>query len=329
MLLDQFGRNHNYLRISLTERCNLRCFYCMPEEGVQLSPKEDIMTASEIEAIAQTFVNFGVNKIRLTGGEPLVRVDFEDIANRLAKFPIQLAITTNGVLIDKYLDIFLKNNIRNINISLDTLKKEKFNTITRRNYFDKVFNNINLLLQNNIIPKINIVLIKGVNDDEIQDFINLTKEWPISIQFIEYMPFSGNKWDFSKCVSLKEINTIVENAFGKENVNKLNDLPHETSKNYQIKNYAGRFGIISTVTNPFCDSCNRVRLTANGRLKNCLFSGSETDILSAYREGKNIENLIQETVYNKGKQRSGITDFKEPESQKLFEKNRSMIMIGG
>jgi len=329
MLIDQFGRKHNYLRISLTERCNLRCFYCMPAEGIQLSPKENIMTANEIETIAKTFVSMGVDKIRLTGGEPLVRKDFEDVANRLGKLPVSLAITTNGVLIDHYLDVLKKNKIHKINISLDTLQPEKFNTITLRNYFEKVTNNIELLLANNIIPKINVVVIKGTNDNEIPYFIELTKNKPVTVQFIEYMPFNGNKWDASKCVSLKEITNVAESYFGKENVIKIKDETNATSKSYIIKNFKGQFGIISTVTNPFCDSCNRMRLTANGKMKNCLFSGGEADILSALRRGENIEKLIAINVFNKSKQRGGIKNFNNKEGQLLSEKNRSMILIGG
>lgn len=329
MLIDQFGRVHNYLRISLTERCNLRCFYCMPAEGIQLSPKENIMTADEIETIAKTFVSMGVDKIRLTGGEPLVRKDFEDVATRLGKLPVSLAITTNGVLIDQYLDVLIKNKITKINISLDTLQKEKFNTITLRNYFDRVTNNIELLLANGIIPKINVVVIKGVNDQEIPHFIELTKDKGLTVQFIEYMPFNGNKWDLSKCVSLQEIIGITKDYFGESNLIKIDDEKNATSKGYKIRDFAGKFGVISTVTNPFCDSCNRMRLTANGKMKNCLFSGGEADILGALRRGDDIEKLIAMNVYNKKQQRGGIDNFSDEEGQILSEKNRSMILIGG
>lgn len=329
MLTDNFGRVHNYLRISLTERCNLRCFYCMPAEGVQLSPKEDIMRAFEIEAIARIFVANGVNKIRLTGGEPLIRKDFEGIIQRLSQLNTQIAITTNGILIDQYLKTFLQNGIKKINISLDTLKEEKFSTITRRNYFTQVMNNIDLLFSNAIIPKINVVLIKGVNDDEIIEFINLGKKWNTTIQFIEFMPFQGNKWDCSKTVSAKEIIIKANDYFGPQNVSKIEDSLNDTSRKYKITGYRGNFGIISTVSNPFCDSCNRIRLTANGRLKNCLFSQEETDLLTALREGKDLLPLIANAIAAKKQQRSGIEDFGSEDGQKLSQMNRSMIMIGG
>lgn len=329
MLVDKFGRVHNYLRISLTERCNLRCFYCMPAEGIQLSPKENIMRAHEIEKIAKIFVANGVNKIRLTGGEPLIRNDFENIAYSLSKLKSELAVTTNGILVDKHLNTFKAAGIKKINISLDTLNEEKFGTITRRDYFNRVLGNIELLFSNDVIPKINVVVIKGVNENEIIDFINLSKEWPTTIQFIEFMPFQGNKWDCSKTVSANEILTKAQDYFGTQNVSKANDNPNDTSRKYQVKGFKGNFGMISTMSNPFCDSCNRIRLTANGRIKNCLFSGGETDLLSALRNGENIEPLIINTVINKEKQRGGISDFNSESGIKLSQKNRSMIMIGG
>lgn len=329
MLTDKFGRIHNYLRISLTERCNLRCFYCMPAEGVALSPKEHIMSSSEIITIAKKFVELGVNKIRLTGGEPMVRKDFSEIVEGLSALPISLAITTNGVLIDQYIDLFSSKKIEKINISIDTLEKEKFNNITRRDYFDRVMNNIHSLLQKNIIPKLNVVLIKGVNDNEIVDFISLTKEWPVTVQFIEYMPFTGNKWDLSKCVSMQEILEKTDNYFGNKNTIKLIDDTNSTSKNYQIKGFSGKFGIVSTVTNPFCDSCNRIRLTANGRIKNCLFSGGEVNLLQQLRLGNEIEPVIREALNLKKEKRGGMLDFNSAESALHIKNNRSMVMIGG
>ncbi len=329
MLLDQFGRKHTYLRLSLTERCNLRCFYCMPEEGIQLSPKEHLMSASEIEKIAQVFTQMGINKIRLTGGEPLVRKDVDEVLRRLKKLPVQLALTTNGILIDQYLPLFKQCGLRKINVSLDSLHPEKFHSITRRNYFYRVMRNIELLLCEGISPKINVVVIKGVNDDEIPGFISLTREWPLAVQFIEYMPFSGNKWDLSRCVSQKEILLHADAYFGGENIVKIQDKAHSTSRNYRVKNYSGQFGIISTITNPFCDNCNRIRLTANGRIKNCLFSSEETDLLAALRNQEDIGSIIRESIMHKKKGRGGINDFNHADGHKLVEKNRSMVMIGG
>ncbi len=329
ILTDTFKRKHNYLRISLTERCNLRCTYCMPAEGVPLSPKSHIMTFEEIFTIAKTFVAHGVNKIRLTGGEPLVRKDISVILNKLASLPIELAISTNGITIDRYIDILKENNILNINLSLDTLIKDKFKEITRRDKFEKVYSNILLLVENGFNVKINAVLMKDFNEDEIIDFIKLTKDLPISFRFIEFMPFDGNKWDLKKMVSYAEVMQKVKGYFSEEQIERLQDAENDTSKNYKIKGYQGSFAIISSVTNPFCDSCNRLRLTADGKLKNCLFSNTESDILTSLREGKSIEPIIQKAVLGKYKVRGGMDTIEKLQEPKLHLQNRSMITIGG
>lgn len=328
ILTDSFGREHNYLRISLTERCNLRCTYCMPADGIALSPKSHIMTYEEIYTIAQKFVANGVTKIRLTGGEPLVRKDVSLIMKKLSSLPVELAITTNGVIVDRFIEQFKTYGIQKINVSLDSLDALKNKSITRRDYFTKVYNNILLLVQEGLEVKVNCVLIKGFNENEVIDFIELTKNNKLQIRFIEFMPFDGNKWNMEKLVSLEEILQQVHNKYDVKNFTRLNDQPNDTAKNYKIKNYKGSFAVISSVTNPFCDSCNRIRLTANGQLKNCLFSTSESDILTPLREGKSIEPIIQKAVLSKKKIRNGMNTlekFKDPNSHN----NRSMIAIGG
>lgn len=329
ILTDTFGRAHQYLRISLTERCNLRCTYCMPAEGIPLSPKSHLMTAEEIYEIAKTFVDHGVTKIRLTGGEPLVRKDAPVILEKLATLPAELAITTNAIIVDKYVSIFKTCGVKNINVSLDSLDREKFKQITRRDYFEKVYANILLLVAEGFKVKVNVVLIKNFNDDEIIDFINLTKELPVVVRFIEFMPFDGNQWNLKKMVSLDEIMNTVFKTFPALDVAQLEDASNDTSKNYGIKNYKGSFAIISSVTNPFCDSCNRLRLTANGQIKNCLFSSSESDVLSALRSGKDITTVIQKAVQAKLKVRSGMNTLEKLKNPELHSKNRSMIAIGG
>ena len=329
ILTDTFGRQHNYLRISLTERCNLRCSYCMPAEGIPLSPKSHIMSYDEIYTIAKTFVAHGVTKIRLTGGEPLVRKDAHIILEKLASLPVELAITTNGVNVERHIDTLKACAIKNINVSLDSLNAEKFREITRRDYFDKVYNNILLLVAKGFNVKLNAVLIKDFNDNEIVDFIKLTETLPVNIRFIEFMPFDGNKWDLKKMVSYKEVMTYVNSSFDESEVERLQDAPNDTSKNYKIKGYKGSFAIISSVTNPFCDSCNRLRLTANGQLKNCLFSATESDLLSALREGKSIEPIIKKATQAKFKVRGGMDTLEKLQEPKLHSKNRSMITIGG
>ncbi len=329
ILTDDFGRKHNYLRISLIEKCNLRCTYCMPASGILLSPKSSLMTADEIYAIAKTFVNNGVNKIRLTGGEPLLRKDFPEIITQLASLKTEISITTNGILIDKHIDILKQYNVIKINLSLDTLVPSKFQTITLRNQFDKVIDNLHLLLNNDFKIKINVVLIKGFNDNEIIDFINLTQHLPISIRFIEFMPFAGNDWDKSKMVSQDEILNQVENHFSISKVEKLENEKNFTAREFKIKNHLGSFGFISSITNPFCDGCNRIRLTANGKIKNCLFSNSETDLLTAFRNGESIEDLIDFSIKNKKKIRAGMNTVDQVSNPVLNQDNRSMITIGG
>lgn len=329
ILKDSFGRKHTYLRISLTELCNLRCTYCMPSEGIQLSPRSHIMTYDEVYTIAKTFVDYGVTKIRLTGGEPLVRRDAEIIIRKLSTLPVELSITSNAVIIDRFIDVFKQCNIKNINVSLDSLDPEKFKKITRRNNFDKVYQNIMLLINEGFHVKLNIVLINGFNNNEIIDFIEFTKDVPITVRFIEFMPFDGNKWDKAKMVSFDQIIKIVHAYYHKSDIIRILDAPNDTSKNYRIKNYHGSFAVISSVTNPFCDTCNRIRLTANGRLKNCLFSDSESDILTSLRLGRTIEPIIKDAVQSKLKIRGGMDTLKKLEQPELHGKNRSMITIGG
>ena len=329
ILQDSHGRDHAYLRISLIERCNLRCSYCMPEEGVQLSPKSRLMTYEEIYEIAKTFVKHGVTKIRLTGGEPLVRKDIPVILEKLASLPVELSITSNAVIIDKFIDVLKANGVKSINVSLDSLDAEKFKHITRRNEFEKVYNNILLLVKEGFKVKVNAVLMKGFNDNEIIDFINFTKDLPISIRFIEFMPFDGNKWDMGKMVSYAEVMQYVNASFSEDQIERLLDAPNDTSKNYKINGYKGSFAIISSVTNPFCDSCNRLRLTANGQLKNCLFSSTESDLLTTLRAGKPIEPIIQKAVLAKLKVRGGMDTLEKLQEPKLHNNNRSMITIGG
>jgi len=329
ILTDSFKRKHSYLRISLTERCNLRCTYCMPAEGVPLVPRSHIMTYDEIYKIAKTFTDNGVTKIRLTGGEPLIRKDIPVILEKLASLPVEIGITTNGITIDRHIETLKQYNIKNINVSLDTLEEVKFKEITRRNHFKKVYQNILLLVENGFNVKINAVLIKGFNENEIVDFIELTKNLPVSFRFIEFMPFDGNKWDLKKMVSYAEIMKKVNHHYSEEKVERLQDAENDTSKNYRIKGFKGSFAIISSVTNPFCDSCNRLRLTADGKLKNCLFSATESDILTTLREGKSIEPVIQKAVLGKFKIRGGMDTLEKLQEPDLHSKNRSMISIGG
>lgn len=329
LLQDAFGRKHDYLRISITEHCNLRCTYCMPEEGIQLTPKSHLMTADEIVSIAQTFVNLGVTKIRLTGGEPLVRKDAKIIILRLGKLGVNLSITTNGILVSNFIETFKEAGINTVNISIDSLQKDKFNAITRREYFEIVQKNIDLLLKEKFNVKLNVVLVKLFNDNEILDFISLTKNATIQIRFIEFMPFSGNQWDKSKLVSYAEIMETIQSKYPISEMERLQDSPNDTAKNFKISNFTGSFAVISSVTNPFCSTCNRIRLTADGKLKNCLFSNSETSLLETLRAGESILPLIHQNLIAKKAVRAGMDDDLKFQNPDLFSQNRSMIAIGG
>jgi cyclic pyranopterin phosphate synthase len=301
----------------------------MPADGIALSPKASLMTADEIFGIAQTFAKNGVDKIRLTGGEPLLRKDFPKIVSKLAALDVSLSVTTNGILIDRHIDVLKQFKIKKINLSLDTLISSKFQAVTLRSQFEKVIDNLHLLLNNDFQVKVNVVLIKGFNDNEIVDFVKLTQFLPISVRFIEFMPFAGNEWDRSKMVSQQEILSLVGNVFPEDEIQKLEDEKNFTSRNYKIKDFQGDFGIISSITNPFCDSCNRIRLTADGKIKNCLFSNSETDLLTPFRNGETITGLISESIQNKKKVRAGMSGINEINDPVLHSDNRSMIAIGG
>ena len=329
VLTDTHQRQHNYLRISLTERCNLRCSYCMPLEGVQLSPAKHLMNANEIYSIAKIFVNLGVNKIRLTGGEPLVRKDFSRILERLSNLNVDLSITTNAVSIDRYLIQLKKARVETINVSLDTLDADKYQKITFRNYFNRVYQNILTLISEGFKVKINAVLMRGINEDEILSFIKFTKNLPVVFRFIEFMPFNGNQWRREKTISFNEIMRKIKKAYPSNEIIRTKDAPNDTSKNYAIKGYRGSFAIISTVTNPFCDTCNRIRLTADGKLKNCLFSKNESDLLTALRNKEDLEEIIAKNINNKFAVRSGMSSPQVFDDPKKHKHNRSMITIGG
>lgn len=326
MIVDGFNRVHDYLRISLTDNCNLRCFYCMPEEEYEFTPASRLMQPEEIEAIAKIFVSQGVTKIRLTGGEPLVRKDAADIITRLAKLPVQLTITTNATRLHEFVDVLEAAGVKSLNISLDTLNSEKFNLMTRRNQFERVYANIQLMIERGFHVKINVVVIKNLNDNELLDFVRWTKHQPIHVRFIEFMPFTGNKWENEKVVTWQQILETVSTEF---DILPLEKEKHETAKKYIVPGHKGTFAVISTMSSPFCSDCNRMRLTADGKMKNCLFSSSETDLLTPFRNKEDILPLIYHSILAKKKALGGqfTTDTEHIDTNKIT--NRSMITIGG
>lgn len=298
----------------------------MPEEDYIFTPPARLMQVDEIEAIAKIFVQHGVNKIRLTGGEPLVRKGAEDIILRLSKLPVKLTMTTNATRLHDFVDVLKEAKVHSLNISLDTLQPEKFNLITRRNQFDLVFDNIHLLIKNGFHVKVNVVVMKGLNDNEINDFIEWTKDTNVNVRFIEFMPFDANRWTSNKVFTWKEILNVVEKNY---EVIRLHDDVHDTAKKYTVAGHKGTFAVISTMSAPFCSGCNRMRLTADGKMKNCLFSQTETDLLTVFRNGGDIVPLIYESIHSKEKELGGqfTKDFEKIHTEELH--NRTMIAIGG
>jgi len=300
--------------------------YCIPEDTCSL-PNEQLLSKAEIISVAKTFVNnYGVKKIRLTGGEPLVRSDAREIFEELSHLPVELAITTNGILLDRYVDFFESIGMRSINISLDTLNEGRFTNITKSPAIEKVKSNIDLLLKKNFSLKINNVVMRGVNDDEIIDFVRMTKDLPLHVRFIEFMPFNGNNWYTDDVFSYNEIIERIHNSYS---IEKLDDHPNSTSKSYKAKGYEGTFSVISSITAPFCDSCNRLRVTADGKFRNCLFAKGEIDLLSALRQGVDITKLIHDEVTEKAYMHGGMQQLSDDKDISSRISDRSMLQIGG
>ncbi|MCL4129869.1 UNVERIFIED_CONTAM: hypothetical protein GTU68_052204, partial [Idotea baltica] len=277
-LTDKFGRKHSYLRISLTERCNLRCQYCMPEEGVPLTSRAELLTTEEIIQIASLFVSEGVDKIRLTGGEPMIRKDLVHIVESLSKMGVkQVGLTTNGILLTRRLKDLQLAGLTHLNVSLDTLIPAKFEFITRRKGWERVMDGLDLALEMGFSPvKINCVVMRGTNEEEINNFVWLTQKKNIDVRFIEYMPFDGNKWSDKRMVNYEEMLKIIRGEF--PNLSRLEDGPNDTSKAHKVPGFAGQIGFITSMSENFCGSCNRLRITADGNLKVCLFGSSEVSL---------------------------------------------------
>ena len=325
-LTDQFGRRHDYLRISLVDKCNLRCTYCMPE-NIRFLPQSHLMTREEIQAFARLFVEeLGVKKIRITGGEPLLRQDAGAILDDLGQLNVRLGMTTNAILLADHFERLKRIGLTSLNISLDTLQRERFRVMTRRDQFEVVHRNILRALDEGFRVKVNAVVMRGQNEDELVDFVRWTRDLPVHIRFIEFMPFDGNAWKWDLVVGHQEMLGMIQEEF---EVEKLKDGPHSTAKAYQARGHAGTFAVISTITEAFCSSCNRIRLTAEGKLRNCLFSRSETDLLTPYRQGEDIRPLIVEAIHNKHARLGGLPEFQDEERIQSEISQRAMVKIGG
>lgn len=311
-LTDNFHRQHSYLRISLTEKCNLRCVYCMPEEGVPLSPPASLLTTPEILLLASTFVAQGVNKIRLTGGEPTVRPDILPLMQQLGNLRPhglrELCITTNGLALHRKLEKMVEAGLTGVNLSLDTLDPWQFQVMTRRRGFEAVQKSITRIRELNragagIKFKINCVVMRRVNDRELLDFVDMTRDQNLEVRFIEYMPFDGNKWSQGKMFSYAEMLDAIRARY--PSLQKVQDHHNDTSKTWHIPGFAGRIGFVTSMTHNFCGSCNRLRITSDGNLKVCLFGDAEVSLRDIIREINNGMPIDEEAFSRLKKQAMG------------------------
>lgn len=324
-LIDRFGRVHNYLRISITDRCNLRCRYCMPNQGMVFKPRKELLTYEEIERIARVFVRLGIDKIRITGGEPLVRKDLPRLIDRLHAIDgvKTLAMTTNATLLAGVAAELKEKGLSALNISLDTFSREKFQHITQRDDFDEVIKGLKAALAAGFDPlKLNVVAISGFNDDEILNFAQFAFENRINVRFIEYMPFKDNDWKADKVISFADMRAEIERHY------ELVAIETERSavaKDFSMAGGVGSVSFISSMSESFCSTCNRLRLTADGSVKSCLFYPAETNLRDALRAGaddRELEEMILGALALK-------PEAHPPAEEIAATENRAMVEIGG
>ncbi|CAB1250052.1 GTP 3',8-cyclase MoaA [Clostridium sp. MT-14] len=318
-MIDSYERNINYLRISVTDLCNLRCRYCMPEKGITKIQHDQILRLEEIYKLAKIFVSLGIKKIRITGGEPLIRKGIINLIENIGKLNKikDFAMTTNGILLKKYAGNLKNAGLNRVNVSLDTLDQKKYYDVTRGGCLKDVFEGIEEARKVGLAPiKLNTVLISGFNDSEIESFVNLTKYEKIDVRFIELMPIGRTKdWSLNKFISNK---TVLEKVKELKKIERKD--VSSPAEYYKLPDGKGRVGLISPVSHKFCRNCNRVRLTADGKLKDCLLSDYEIDLKSALRNGGNLKKIIIDSINNKPK---------EHNLEKGEYVKRNMTAIGG
>ncbi|KKA31044.1 hypothetical protein TD95_002974 [Thielaviopsis punctulata] len=302
-LTDTFQRQHDYLRISVTERCNLRCLYCMPEEGVPLSPPRNLLTTPEIVMLSTLFVAQGVRKIRLTGGEPTVRRDIVPLIQQLGSLQArglqELCLTTNGIALHRKLDALVAAGLTGVNLSLDTLDPLQFQIMTRRKGFDTVQRSIQRILEMKaagaqVKLKVNCVVMRGLNDEQILPFVNLTRHNDLEVRFIEYMPFDGNRWNKKKMISYADMLDVIRTKY--PDVAPVRGHLNDTSKTWQVPGHIGRLGFITSMTHNFCGTCNRLRITSDGNLKVCLFGNTEVSLRDIIRKVNSGEPIDEDAL---------------------------------
>ncbi|MFQ5736490.1 MAG: GTP 3',8-cyclase MoaA [Thermodesulfobacteriota bacterium] len=328
-LVDAYERKIDYLRISVTDRCNLRCVYCMPPEGIELVESSGILRYEEFLRIARIAVGHGVSKIRVTGGEPLVRKGIIEFLSSLASLDglDDLSLTTNGVLLKEYAPRLKAAGLRRVNVSLDSLKRERFEKMTRGDNLCQVLEGLDAAEAAGLTPvKINMVAIKGFNDDEILAFARMSLERPYHVRFIEYMPFNTQEgWQRDKCLSAKELKDMIEKGVGALEPVTEKKGSAGPAKRYRFKGAPGEVGFISPISEHFCGSCNRLRLTSDGKIRNCLFSDREVDLRAAMRGGAGDE-VIEELLFRAVMEKPQGHQINE----NVFKKcSRTMSLIGG
>jgi cyclic pyranopterin phosphate synthase len=293
MLVDSFGRQHTNVRISVTDRCNIRCYYCMPEE-VRFGPREEVLRFEEIERVVRILADLGVDKVRLTGGEPLVRKDLPRLVESISKISgiDEIALTTNGVLLAAQAQSLYDSGLRRLNVHLDTLSPATFERITRRNEFDRVMAGIHEALRLGFRVKINAVALKGVNEDEIVPLAQFGREHGIEMRYIEFMPLDAQGiWDRSRMLIADEMIQQLERGIGPL-IPVPDQDPRAPATEYRFADGIGTVGFIASVSKPFCLNCNRIRLTADGKLRYCLFAIDETDLKPLLRDGGTDEQIV-------------------------------------
>jgi cyclic pyranopterin phosphate synthase len=326
--VDSFGRTHNNLRISVTDRCNIRCFYCMPAENVQFMHRDKLLTYEEIERFVCAVAPCGVNKIRLTGGEPLVRKDLHKLVARIATVPgiEDIGITTNGILLAEQAQDLYDAGLRRLNISLDALSAEKFEQITRREGYERVREGIVAAQAVGFDPiKINAVAVRGITEEEIVPFGRFARETGCEVRFIEYMPLDADcAWERDKVLFAHEIIETLSREIAPL-VPSPDQDPRAPASDFEFADGLGRIGFIASVSQPFCLSCNRFRLTADGKMRNCLFSLEETDIRSLLRGGAGDAVIVAAVRASIAAKKEGH----EINTAKFIQPDRPMYSIGG
>lgn len=328
-LFDNHGRELNYLRLAVTDRCNLRCFYCMPEEGIRYLPKKELLTFEEIERLVRLLAGMGISKVRLTGGEPFVRTDLMRLMRRMAEIPgiRDIHITTNGVLTAPFIPELKALGIASVNLSLDALDRERFRVITRRDVFDRVMKCFDALLLHEIPFKLNTVVMQDRNIEDIVPLANLTREYPIDVRFIEEMPFNGEGTHYPTLAwTHTRILSHLRSHF--PDICKVPDPQSATASHYHIPGHKGRIGIIAAFTRTFCGSCNRIRVTAQGMLRTCLYDDGSLDLKSLLRA--TADNRIVTEALLKAFRSRAIDGFEaEARRQNHLPASESMSTIGG